>query len=67
MADERDMEERIRERAFHIWTQEGRPEGRDKDHWELAKAQIAAEERQAADQGEREPMPAGFEFSSGPI
>ena len=61
MADERDMEERIRERAFHIWIQEGRPEGRDKEHWELAKAQIAAEEQQSADQGEKAPIPGPFE------
>jgi hypothetical protein len=61
MADERDLEERIRERAFHIWTQEGRPEGRDKEHWELAKAQIAAEERKPADQGEKAPIPGPFE------
>jgi hypothetical protein len=61
MAEERDMEERIRERAFHIWIQEGRPEGRDKEHWELAKAQIAAEERQTADQGEKAPLPGPFE------
>jgi Protein of unknown function (DUF2934) len=61
MAEERDMEERIREGAFHIWIQEGRPEGRDKEHWELAKAQIAAEERQPADQGEKAPIPGPFE------
>ena len=57
MAEERDMEERIREGAFHIWIQEGRPEGRDKEHWELAKAQIAAEERQPADHGGKAPIP----------
>jgi hypothetical protein len=28
--------------AFLIWEQEGRPEGRDKAHWEQAEAQLAA-------------------------
>lgn len=26
-------EARIRERAYHIWVEEGRPEGRDVEHW----------------------------------
>lgn len=29
-------ENRIRELAHQIWESEGRPEGRDKKHWELA-------------------------------
>jgi hypothetical protein len=61
MADERDMEERIRERAYYIWLQEGRPEGRDKEHWELAKAQIVAEEQQQADQSDKTPIPGPFD------
>ena len=44
MADERDLERRIRERAYQIWIDEGRPEGRDRDHWELAKFAIAEED-----------------------
>jgi hypothetical protein len=44
MADEKDIEQRIREKAFELWEMEGRPEGRDKEHWELAKAEIRAEE-----------------------
>ena len=35
--DDADLQQRIRERAFKIWVDEGQPEGRDKDHWELAK------------------------------
>src|SRR5690349_1407095 len=38
------LEQRIRERAFHIWNDEGQPEGRDKEHWELAKFAISQED-----------------------
>jgi hypothetical protein len=40
-----DEERRIRERAYDIWLREGRPHGRHAEHWETAKAEIAAEER----------------------
>lgn len=36
-------EQRIRERAYAIWEQEGRPHGRDLDHRLRAEAEIAAE------------------------
>jgi len=36
-------EQRIRERAYSIWEQEGRPYGRDLDHRLRAEAEIAAE------------------------
>src|SRR5947209_5381174 len=38
-------EQRIRERAYFIWEQEGRPRGRDLDHRLRAEAEIAAERR----------------------
>jgi len=28
--------QRVREQAYLIWLEEGRPEGRDKEHWERA-------------------------------
>ncbi len=31
-----EREQRIRERAYHLWDSEGRPEGRDLDYWERA-------------------------------
>jgi len=40
-----DTEERIRERAFQIWIEEGQPKGRELNHWEKAKAEIAAEDK----------------------
>ena len=36
-------EERIRERAYAIWEQQGRPEGGREEHWEQARREIEAE------------------------
>lgn len=45
MADDPvDVEERIRQRAYAIWEREGRPDGRDADHWALAREEIAIED-----------------------
>ncbi len=37
-----DREERIRQRAHEIWEMEGRPDGRDQEHWERAHREIDA-------------------------
>jgi hypothetical protein len=42
-----DREQRIRERAHSLWEQEGRPEGRDREHWERAMREIDDEAMQA--------------------
>src|SRR5437868_11039500 len=42
-------EQRIRERAYSIWEQEGRPHGRDLDHRLRAEAKIAAERGRGGD------------------
>jgi DUF2934 family protein len=39
-----EIEEKIRARAYAIWEQEGRPDGKHLEHWERAKRLIAAEE-----------------------
>ncbi|MBV8184446.1 MAG: DUF2934 domain-containing protein [Hyphomicrobiales bacterium] len=39
-------EERIRRKAYELWLAEGKPEGRDLDHWELARELIAIEDSQ---------------------
>jgi hypothetical protein len=41
MAQER--EQAIRERAYAIWEQDGRPEGRGVAHWAQAEAEIGIE------------------------
>jgi hypothetical protein len=42
--------QRIRERAYHLWEQEGRPEGRDVDYWERARELVGMEESPSAGQ-----------------
>jgi hypothetical protein len=37
-------EERIRERAYKIWLDEGCPDGRSEDHWDMARELIAIED-----------------------
>jgi hypothetical protein len=34
--------EQIRRRAYEIWEREGRPEGRESEHWRLAAEEISA-------------------------
>jgi hypothetical protein len=38
-----EREERIRQRAYAIWEREGKPDGREAEHWEKAAAEIDAE------------------------
>lgn len=40
------MDERIRERAYQIWLSEGQPVGRDAEHWDRARQQVAREVKQ---------------------
>jgi Protein of unknown function (DUF2934) len=48
-----DPEQRVRERAYQIWTEEGRPEGRADVHWDMARELIAIEDNaQPATPGE---------------
>ena len=46
-----DREQKIRERAYEIWDREGRPLGREIEHWAQAERELAARE---IDQGEGE-------------
>jgi hypothetical protein len=39
-----DLEQRIRERAYKIWLDEGCPEGRANVHWEMARELVAIED-----------------------
>jgi hypothetical protein len=40
-----DREQRIRELAYAIWEQEGRPEGKVERHWETAEKAVEAMDR----------------------
>ena len=44
--DDRELERRIRERAYRLWEAEGRPEGRAQQHWEQARMIVAVEDGQ---------------------
>lgn len=35
-----DIEQRVRERAFYIWIEQGQPEGKDKEHWRQAEDEL---------------------------
>ena len=37
-------EQRVRDAAYAIWEAEGRPEGREADHWRLAEERVAKRE-----------------------
>jgi hypothetical protein len=43
MLDERARFRTISERAYAIWEQEGRPDGKALDHWVQAEAEIGSE------------------------
>lgn len=43
-----DFESRVRQRAHEIWERDGRPQGRDREHWAQAEAELRAEERKSA-------------------
>jgi hypothetical protein len=43
-----DREKRISERAHQIWEEEGRPTGRDREHWERATREIDDENAASA-------------------
>ena len=42
------VDERIKRRAHRIWEEEGRPEGRDKEHWDMAAELVAIEDNYQA-------------------
>jgi hypothetical protein len=42
-----DLDARIRERAYHIWQQEGCPTGRADVHWDMARELVAIEDNQS--------------------
>jgi hypothetical protein len=52
-----DREEKIRQRAHRIWEEEGRPDGKESEHWQRAAQEVG-------DDGvQREPMREASESS----
>lgn len=53
MSDSR--EQRIRERAYSLWEEDGRPDGREQEYWHRAERLIAAEADPSAPDMTKEP------------
>jgi hypothetical protein len=44
LADNAERDQRIRERAYHLWEEDDRPHGRDTEYWERARELVGMEE-----------------------
>jgi DUF2934 family protein len=44
LAIDPDREQRVRERAYHLWEADGKPHGRDVEYWERARELVGMEE-----------------------
>ena len=47
-------EDRIRERAYAIWEEEGRPDGEDLRHWNVAETEMRNEAAKANEQARKQ-------------
>jgi hypothetical protein len=55
-----DREDIIRQRAYRIWEEEGRPEGRDRLHWDQAARELDGDPGEAStgtDETRKIPLP----------
>ena len=43
-----DLDQRIAQRAYHLWEADGRPDGREQEHWERARFLIGIEDNPTA-------------------
>ncbi|WP_309085207.1 DUF2934 domain-containing protein [Chelativorans sp.] len=60
-----EKEEKIRRRAYEIWESEGRPHGREWDHWLQAARELQAEEGGFAEGEDIPEMPEDFPEGGG--
>src|ERR1700710_2059389 len=44
LAVDPDREQKVRERAYHLWEADGKPHGRDVEYWERARELVGMEE-----------------------
>lgn len=47
MPDNENLEQRIRERAFQLWIEQGQPEGKENEHWEQARTEIEGQKEKS--------------------
>lgn len=52
-----DLEKRISQRAYEIWEREGRPDGRQEEHWSRAREEVLAEAEFSTPGTPLEPVP----------
>jgi hypothetical protein len=57
-------EARIRDRAYAIWEREGRPQERDREHWQQAELEVAHEEQRAQAQSSQAASETGREATT---
>ncbi len=50
-------EDRVRQRAHEIWEQQGRPEGRQEEHWAQARREVEAGSGSPPPAAELDPSP----------
>lgn len=50
LVSDAEREQRVRERAYHLWEADGKPHGRDVEFWERARELVAIEESAGAGQ-----------------
>jgi hypothetical protein len=43
-----ELQDRVRQRAYELWEREGRPAGREYDHWLQAEREVVTTRRQQA-------------------
>jgi Protein of unknown function (DUF2934) len=46
------IEDRVRERAYSLWEQDGRRSGRSDDYWRQARSEVEAEEAEPGNEAE---------------
>jgi hypothetical protein len=56
--DDQRMEREIRKIAYEIWDSAGRPEGKDREHWEAAKERWAFQQQDRTAEPAETPNPA---------
>jgi Protein of unknown function (DUF2934) len=59
-----DFDERVRQRAYRLWVEEGCPEGRSDIHWDKARELVAIEDNQKLT---TKPVPRDDEVSGEPV
>jgi hypothetical protein len=62
-----DLTERVRRRAYQMWLDEGRPEGREAAHWDMASELVAIEDGQTKTTKPVERDPDDAEIAATPV